>query len=47
MWTVISEMGPEGTEYMVVNEAGKRKGEFDGEDRAGEMADELNREEAE
>lgn len=46
MWTVISEMGPDGHEYIVANEAGERKGKFDSEQRAGEMADELNREEA-
>lgn len=46
MWTVINETGPDGREYIVVNEAGERKGIFDSEQRAGEMADELNREEA-
>lgn len=47
MWTVISEIGQDGPEYMVVNEAGERKGKFDSKERAGEMADELNREKAE
>lgn len=45
MWTVISEMGPDGPEYIVVNKVtGERKGKFGCEPWANEMADELNRE---
>ena len=47
MWTVISEMGPDGPEHIVASEAGERKWKFDSEQRAGELADELNREKAE
>ena len=48
MWTVISEMGPDGHEYIVVNkQSGERRGTFDREQWANEMADELNREEKE
>lgn len=46
MWTVISEMGPDGPEHIVASEAGERKWKFDSKERAGEMADELNGEEA-
>ena len=46
MWTVISEMGPDGPEYIVVSkQTGERRGTFDCEQWAREMADELNREE--
>lgn len=46
MWTVISEMGPDGPEYIVVNKVtGERKGKFGCEPWAQEFADELNREE--
>lgn len=46
MWTVISEMGPYGPEYIVVNkQTGERIGYSDCEPWAQEMADELNREE--
>ena len=45
MWTVISEMGPDGLEYIVVNkQTSERRGSFDCEPRVKEMADELNRE---
>ena len=45
MWTVISEMGPDVPEYIVVNKVtGERKGKFGCEPWANEMADELNRE---
>lgn len=47
MWTVISEMGPDGPEYIVVNkQTSERRGSFDCQ-WANEMADELNREEKE
>ena len=46
MWTVISEMSPEGPEYIVINkQTGERKGKSDCEPWAQEFADELNREE--
>jgi hypothetical protein len=45
MWTVISEMGPDGPEYIVINkQTGERKGKSDCEPWAQEFADELNRE---
>jgi len=45
MWTVISEMGPDGPEYIVVNkQTGERIGYSDCEPWAQEFADELNRE---
>ena len=45
MWTVISEMGPDGPEYIVDNkQTGERKGYYDCQPWAEEMADELNRE---
>ena len=46
MWTVISEMGPDGPEYIVVNkQTSERRGSFDCEQWAREMANELTREE--
>ena len=43
MWTVISEMGPDGPEYIVINKAtGERRDRFECRPWAENKAKELN-----